>query len=55
LGFRAGNCKTTFSIEKTEWYVGEPIKVQISCDNTNCHKPVKNFKVKLFRTHSGRA
>jgi len=53
MGIGAGKCKTTFSMEKTEWYVGEMIRVKIECDNSNSRKPVKCFKMKLLRTHSG--
>lgn len=40
--------------ERNEYYPGETINVRYVCDNSQCDKAVKNFKVKLQRRHFGK-
>ena len=49
FGFSSSVCQTTVLFEKNQYYLGETIRVKITCDNSPCNKPVTGFKVKLKR------
>lgn len=39
------------SFEKNEFYSNDKMRLRIVCDNSNCKKKVKEFKIKLFRKY----
>lgn len=41
------------TLEKDQYEPGQEIVVNIDCDNTQCRKPVKKFKLKVFRNLLG--
>ena len=53
VGGFAGLAKTesvsTITVEKDQYFPGEEMVVKISCDNSQCYKAVKGFKVKVCR------
>jgi hypothetical protein len=42
------------TFDKTEYYLGEKATVSFTCDNTQCSKDVKGFKLKLFRQYKAK-
>lgn len=48
-GLGSSEAKSVISLEKHRFAPGEKIKVMIDCDNTQCKKPVKSYKIKLMR------
>lgn len=54
LGIATTNSNSTIIFDKNEYYVGEKVHVRIICDNTNCKKAVRGFKLKLHRHYVGK-
>ena len=55
LGVGKSRSLTEIFLERNEFYIGEKINIKIKCDNSKCHKAIKDFKLKLNRVHLGRA
>lgn len=51
LGLGKKQCVTKLTFKQKEFYLGEAAKVKFTCDNRACSKPIKNFKIKLFRRY----
>jgi len=49
FGFSASVCNTTVLFEKNQYFLGENIRVKVTCDNSACSKAVSGIKVKLKR------
>jgi len=49
LGIGKTESKTTFTLEKDVYQVGDTIKVIVDCDNSLCAKGISGFKLKLIR------
>ena len=49
LGIGKTESKTTFSLEKDVYQVGDTIRVTVNCDNSSCKKDISGFKLKLIR------
>ena len=48
-GLGSSESKCVISLDKQRFTPGEKIRVHFELDNTDCKKPVKNFKIKLVR------
>ena len=55
LGMGTTQCFTEMFFDRNEYHLGEVAHVKIICDNSKCKKAVKEFKLKLSRTHTGHA
>lgn len=49
VGLGSSEAKSVISLEKHRFAPGEKIKVMIDCDNTQCKKAVKSYKIKFQR------
>lgn len=49
FGFSAQLCNTTVHFEKSQYYLGETIRLRVVCDNSACEKTVSALKVKVKR------
>ena len=49
IGVGKTKSENKITLAKDMYFPGEEIVVNIDCDNSNCSKSVKNFKVKLRR------
>ena len=49
VGLGSSEAKAVLSLEKHRFTPGEKVNVIVDCDNTQCKKPVKSYKIKLQR------
>ena len=49
MGFGKSLSTSKITLEKDVYSVGESIKVNIICDNSQCKKDIDGFKLKLVR------
>ena len=49
LGLGKTESRSTITLEKDTYQVGETIRISINCDNSDCAKNIDGFKIKLLR------
>lgn len=53
LGFRTTEARSTIIFDRFVYSLGQRANIKIICDNSNCAKAVKEFKIKLLRQFTG--
>lgn len=51
FGLGASKFKAEVVFEKNEFYSNDKLKLRLTCDNSECRKDVKEFKIKLMRKY----
>ena len=52
LGLGATKFSAEVLFEKNEFYSNDKLRLRVTCDNSECRKAVKEFKIKLFRSYN---
>jgi hypothetical protein len=52
FGLGASQFTAEVLFEKNEFYNNDKPRLRVTCDNSQCRKALKEFKIKLFRTYS---
>ena len=53
MGLKTTKTQTTVIFDRKVYFLGQTVNIKIICDNSNCAKAVKEFKIKLHRGYSG--